>query len=659
MSSLGSLVVSITANTAQFSSDMGKAARIAAQNMEKMRKDAAMVGKAIGAMFAVGASAVTYLVKQSLETADAMLKMSQSAGMGIEKFTELSYAARLSGVETEAFVAASVRLTKGISDAAMGTGEARLAFTALGIEVKDSTGKLKSTDAVLAEMAGKFSKMADGPEKTALAYAALGRAGAKMIPTLNLGTEGFAQAADEARRLGYVMDKETAAAAERFNDNMTRLNVVKEGFANQIMREMLPSLEGLSKWLFDSASQSGGLSKAATIAAGSLKTLMSAGIIVAGVFKTLGESLGAVGAALVALFSGRFKEAFNIYMESTTDFAANVRGTVGAVNAIWDEAANQAAAKAPETGSKLAAPVMHAAKEAKKGVDDQIRQMQRLGAAYAQVFTASSQRVMLLDAQIAKGRQLTQSEQTLLEIEKQFPAEWVASIRPLLERAELLEKQRDAQERINALIEATPTAQIEKQRDDMILLAGAFESGRLSVEQYYEAVVAGLPKLKEPLNEMTEFSKQAARNMQDAMGSFFFDTMQGKMNDLAGNFKKTIDKMVADLLASQLMNWLTGDFGKTGQMGGALGNIFGSIFGGSRAIGGPVSAGSAYRVGEHGEEIFIPQSSGTVVPADRASSRSVVVNNTFMVSQPTDRRTQEQIAAMAGASIQTALSRGS
>jgi hypothetical protein len=377
------------------------------------------------------------------------------------------------------------------------------------------------------------------------------------------------------------------------------------------------------------------------------------------VFKTLGESLGGIAATLVALFSGRFKEAFNIYMDSTADFATNIRGTVGAVTAIWDEAATQTAANAPANGDKLAAPVMHATKKVKKGVDDQITQMRKLGAAYASVFTASSKRVSTLEEQIAKGRELTQSEQTLLEIEKQFPAEWIASLRLLLERADALEKQRATQQRINELIAATPTAQLEKQREEMIMLAEVYEKTGMSAEKYYEIVTEALPKLKKPLDEMTEFAKQAARNMQDAMGDFFFDAMEGKLSDLAGNFTKTINRMVANLLASQLMNYLTGDFGSTGQMGGAIGSIFGSLFGGSRAIGGPVSAGSAYRVGEFGEEVFIPQTSGTVVPTDRASSRSVIITNNFTISQPTDRRTQEQIASLAGASIQTAMSRGS
>ena len=45
-----------------------------------------------------------------------------------------------------------------------------------------------------------------------------------------------------------------------------------------------------------------------------------------------------------------------------------------------------------------------------------------------------------------------------------------------------------------------------------------------------------------------------------------------------------------------------------------LASAVGSIFAGFRAEGGPVGAGSAYMVGEKGPELFVPGSSGSIVP---------------------------------------------
>jgi tape measure domain-containing protein len=99
-------------------------------------------------------------------------------------------------------------------------------------------------------------------------------------------------------------------------------------------------------------------------------------------------------------------------------------------------------------------------------------------------------------------------------------------------------------------------------------------------KKYYEDFVKDT---KDTTDAVTEFWKQAARNMQDAMSDFFFDAMQGKLGDLASSFKATIDRMVANLLASKLTDILFGkDFGSNGEFGGVAKNIFdgiGSFFG--------------------------------------------------------------------------------
>jgi hypothetical protein len=48
-----------------------------------------------------------------------------------------------------------------------------------------------------------------------------------------------------------------------------------------------------------------------------------------------------------------------------------------------------------------------------------------------------------------------------------------------------------------------------------------------------------------------------------------------------------------------------------------LGNIIDNIFGGGRAAGGPVNAGTTYLVGERGPELFTPSGSGSIIPNHR------------------------------------------
>jgi phage-related minor tail protein len=84
----------------------------------------------------------------------------------------------------------------------------------------------------------------------------------------------------------------------------------------------------------------------------------------------------------------------------------------------------------------------------------------------------------------------------------------------------------------------------------------------------------------------------------------------------------------------------------------ALSSIVSAIMpvAGARAAGGPVEAGSSYLVGENGPELFVPSSSGSVVPNARPS---IVLNVTARDSQ-SFLKSETQLAAM----LSRALARG-
>jgi tape measure domain-containing protein len=118
---------------------------------------------------------------------------------------------------------------------------------------------------------------------------------------------------------------------------------------------------------------------------------------------------------------------------------------------------------------------------------------------------------------------------------------------------------------------ADPTLELA---DNIGKLQSALSLGLIDPETF-DRLSQFVEENEQKTNEITEFWKEAARNMQDAMSDFFFDAMQGKLGDLASSFKATIDRMVANLLASQLTDFLFGaDFGKNGKLGGAVGDIF-------------------------------------------------------------------------------------
>jgi tape measure domain-containing protein len=180
-------------------------------------------------------------------------------------------------------------------------------------------------------------------------------------------------------------------------------------------------------------------------------------------------------------------------------------------------------------------------------------------------------------------------------------------------------------------------------------------------EVYKKRLEEAAANSKETADHVTEFWKEAARNIQDAFSDLFFDVMQGEFDNLEKSFKRTIDRMVANLLAAQLTDSLFGaDFGKSGKVGdgsiiGKAGDWLGDLFGGFFAEGGMPPMGKVSVVGERGPELFVPKSAGTIIPNNQIKQGNTQVNVTVYAKDlGSFRHSETQIAAQ----MQRALNRG-
>lgn len=73
------------------------------------------------------------------------------------------------------------------------------------------------------------------------------------------------------------------------------------------------------------------------------------------------------------------------------------------------------------------------------------------------------------------------------------------------------------------------------------------------------------------------------------------------------------------------------------QIAGAVSGGLGSIFSGGKALGGAVHAGSAYKVGESGPEVFVPRVPGSIVPRSKMGGGGVTINSTVNAAPGTNR----------------------
>jgi lambda family phage tail tape measure protein len=149
----------------------------------------------------------------------------------------------------------------------------------------------------------------------------------------------------------------------------------------------------------------------------------------------------------------------------------------------------------------------------------------------------------------------------------------------------------------------------------------------------------------------------AFKNMEDALVVFM---QTGKLN-----FKSLTDSIIADIIRIQVRQNITGPLAK--ELPGAISWVT-TLLGSStqapapvvdaifKAEGGPVSSGSPYVVGEKGPEMFVPRSSGNILPNEALGARTTVTN-IFHLSGATDTRSQAQISAAAGQGVQRAMAR--
>ena len=205
----------------------------------KAAAGSAMQGlKGVGIAAGVAVVAIGKIAKDNLDAADAMSKMSQRTGVAAPMLDKFRKVAELSDTSIESVGKGMKTLASNMADVATkGTGPAAEAFNALGIKVTDATGKLRDTDQVMLDVADKFQKMADGPEKAALAADIFGsKLGSELIPMLNSG-------GDAVRNMSTALTQEFADSAAVFNDRIENMQEKLGLLAMSLTEKLLPYFE--------------------------------------------------------------------------------------------------------------------------------------------------------------------------------------------------------------------------------------------------------------------------------------------------------------------------------------------------------------------------------------------------------------------------------
>lgn len=289
---------------------MDKASRSADKNLSDIEKRAYDFGEKIGeilknaaAAFGVGFGLEKFIesIKESINTMDELSKGAQKVGLTTEVFSGLKYAADLADVSLEDLESSLGKLTKSMGAALDPTSQQAKIFKALGINVTDATGKLRSSADVLKDFADKFELLGGNQEALNAGFALFGKSFQSIVPLLKDGGSAISDLQAEAAQLNQTISTDNGQAAEEFNDNLTRSKKAVEGIYNSIAIKLLPTLEDWSSDLVDLAKDNNDLDSVASGVSNTLQVLAAIAHEVAAGFKLITGAVQTTSVAAAAL----------------------------------------------------------------------------------------------------------------------------------------------------------------------------------------------------------------------------------------------------------------------------------------------------------------------------------------------------------------------
>lgn len=249
-------------NSTEFD-DLNRKLKLAQRSVKDFASEAQGVAQSVGAPFAAVAGAVGFSLQSAVmgfaQAGDSLDKMSARLGISAVKLQEWSFAATHAGAAPEDLEDALKDLSEKIAEVAGGdTGDAAQLFSALGISVKDASGKIRPASDIFEELADAIQRNEDPALRTKMAMVLMGDSGRKLIPMLSGGAQGLDDMAKQARDLGLVMNEDAVAAAAQMTDHMDDMKASVTAVGHEIGYRLSPIVISMSDRFRDLAAANKG-----------------------------------------------------------------------------------------------------------------------------------------------------------------------------------------------------------------------------------------------------------------------------------------------------------------------------------------------------------------------------------------------------------------
>lgn len=560
----GSIVIDLLMKTGSFETDTKRAEK----RLKEFEKTAQQWGTAIVGAATAAATAFGYLAKQSINNLDALDEMSQSLGVAVEQLSSLANVAKIEGMALDDFGASMAKLSRVIAEARTGSEEAGAVFKAMGLD----PSQFKDSEDALLQISTKFAGYRDGLEKSALSMDLFGKSGYKMIAFLNQGADGINATRKELDAFGLT-STEAAKQAGELNDTLTKIGIIFDKIVEKIVSSMLPTLKALTEGFLDAAKASQSLS-------------------IAGL------------AALEMAMGGKSSDAIAEQQRLTEEIQRSEQALKDSSNSvnqfILEQGLAYKRARLAMVGQQISAqfpnlvddfdlmPIKPPAPKVTSGVTKE---------------SEYQKAIQNLKEQIALTGALTEYEKVFQNIQlgkygKLLPDQ-EKELGALAEQLDLTKKiTKENENYIKFIDDITGRSEFDDFVEKMEFLSRALAEGAINADQYMKGVDSLAMKFKDTTDQMSQFAVQAANNIQNVLGDAMEQVLAGNFNNIGNLFTNMLNRMIAQLAASQLSQVLFGSFGTTGAIGGLVGAAGSAIAG---AFTGGFGTGNAYGNQDYGQ----------------------------------------------------------
>lgn len=230
--------------------------KAASEQVKELGSKLTDAGNALKPLSKVGAAVAGGLVATAVATAketDELNTLSKTTGISVEKLQMYKAAADLTDVSVESIAKSQQKLKKNMASAAGGTKSSAENFEKLGVNIKNTDGSLRDSDAVFQDVITALGQMEDETARDALAMEIFGKSATDLNPIIEDSGATYQQVAETFEKYNIQpLDQEQMDKLQTFQDKLDELKMIGGNALQQIGAKfaevLLPVLEKLGEW---------------------------------------------------------------------------------------------------------------------------------------------------------------------------------------------------------------------------------------------------------------------------------------------------------------------------------------------------------------------------------------------------------------------------